>query len=325
MKIKKFVLGSLLVYSNILMAKQPEKIDGQANVETLADGNVRDGVPDAKTLKSLVERTKKNMIPLSSGTFQMGDWGALVNAGQLPYDGSPDSKPLHDVSLTGFAMSKFPVTYAEFDLFVAAMGLPRVNQSTFYLRFRKSNNPVGVSWQGAKDYCQWIGKLSGLPVDLPTEAQWEYAARSKGKRYLYPTDDGTRDDGRNVPSYEQKKAAGGLVEVGKFPPNPAGFHDFGAGTHEWTNDWYAADYYEKSPRDNPKGPNEGPGKVVRGDFGNIQMTFQRWYRPVEEETGTWTLRSTTRGGPKREIPYTKYSATSENAFRCVVNQSGPIR
>jgi formylglycine-generating enzyme required for sulfatase activity len=81
-------------------------------------------------------------------------------------------------------MGKFPVTYAEFDLFAAAMGLPRVNQCTFYKRFRKLNNPVGVSWQGAKDYCQWIGKQAGLPIDLPTEAQWEYAARSGGKRNL---------------------------------------------------------------------------------------------------------------------------------------------
>jgi hypothetical protein len=64
--------------------------------------------------------------------------------------------------------------------------------------------------------------------------------------------------------------------------------------------------------------------VVRGNFGNIQMTFQRWQRLVEEETGTWTLRSEQRDGAKRQVPYTKYSATSENAFRCVVNQASKL-
>ena len=310
----------LFVVQPELTAAGRSESSSAAEPETLADGNVRDPVPTSARLNELIAQTKRNMITLPGGAFEMGDWGSQVNSGGLPFDGSPDSKPAHKVELSGYSMSKFPVTYAEFDLYVATKSLPRVNQKTFYRNFRKANNPAGVNWQGAKDYCRWIAKLSGLPVDLPTEAQWEYAARSGGKRNLFPTDDGTKDDGRNVPSYQQREEAGGLTEVGKFPPNPAGFHDFGAGTHEWTNDWYGADYYSKSPRHNPSGPGDGPGRVVRGDFGSLQMTFQRWHRPVEEETGTWTLRSQQRGGPNREIPYTKYSATSENAFRCVVNQ-----
>lgn len=324
MKLNSLILTPAMIaaQATFMVAVHAEPVQTQGT-EILVDGNVRDPVPDSAKLKALVDNTRKKMIGLPGGTFEMGDWGSQVNADGLFFDSSPDSRPLHQVTLSAFSMGKYPVTYAEFDVFVAAMGLPRVNQSTFYRKFRKPNNAVGVSWQGAKDYCQWIGKQAGLPIDLPTEAQWEYAARSGGKRNLYPTDDGTRDDGRNVPSYEQRKAAGGLVEVGKFPPNPAGFHDFGAGIHEWTNDWYGADYYLKSPRDNPTGPVSGPGRVVRGNFGNIQMTFQRWHRPVEEETGTWTLRSEQRGGPKREVPYTKYSATSDHGFRCVINQAAP--
>lgn len=295
-----------------------------ASAETLDDGNQRDAKPSAQELAGVVAKSKKNMIVLPGGTFEMGDWGATVNSGGLPFDTSPDSKPLHKVRLTGFSMGKYPVTYAEFDVFTAAVGLPRINQQTLYKVYRKPNNPAGVSWQGAKSYCEWLGKEAGLPIDLPTEAQWEYAARSGGKRNLYPTDDGTRDDGRNVPTLAQQDAAGGMVEVGSFPPNPAGFHDFGAGIREWTNDWYAADYYALSPLDNPAGPPSGTKRVVRGNFGNIQMVFQRWSRPPVEKTGSWTLYPAERGGPKRQIPYTKYSAANDSAFRCVINRPGTV-
>ena len=319
MFIRSLLLPTALFFVQV-QAQGAAAPDSIPSVETLADGNERDPKPTAERLRALVAASKKNMIRLPGGSFEMGDWGSKVNDGALPYDSSPDSKPLHNVRLTGFLMGKYPVTYAEFDTFTAASGLPRINQEKLFLVMRKPKNPAGVSWQGAKDYCQWLGKQAGLPIDLPTEAQWEYAARSGGKRHLYPTDNGAREDGRNAPSFEQKEQAGGLVEVGSFPPNPAGFHDFGAAIREWTNDWYDAEYYSKSPMDNPKGPAEGQGRVVRGDFGNIQMTFQRWHRSPVEKTGSWTLYSEQRGGPKRQIPDTKYSGDYEGAFRCVVNQ-----
>ena len=82
----------------------------------------------------------------------MGDWGATVNSGGLPFDANLDSKPLHEVRLSDFSMGKYPVTYAEYDLFMASMGLPRINQQKLFLRKRKPKNHAGVSWQGAKDY-----------------------------------------------------------------------------------------------------------------------------------------------------------------------------
>jgi formylglycine-generating enzyme required for sulfatase activity len=96
----------------------------------------------------------------------------------LPYDGDLNSKPLHKVTLDGFSLGKYPVTYAEFDLFAAAQRLPRINQAWMSEKYRKPNNPAGTTWEGAKAYCRWLGMLSGLPFDLPTEAQWEYAVRS---------------------------------------------------------------------------------------------------------------------------------------------------
>jgi len=210
------------------------------------------------------------------------------------------------------------VTYAEFDVFSAAHRIPRANQSRFFLKSRTRNHAALVSWQGAKEYCQWIGKQAGLAMDLPTEAQWEYAARSGGKRNLFPTNNGKEEKGRNFPSYGQHKEDGGRVRVGKFPPNPAGFHDFGV-NGEWVNDWYAADYYANSPVDNPKGPVSGKERVVRGNLGQLVMNMERnGYEPVER-TDTWPLFLNEPRGAEREVPYTKYSGKEYVAFRCVVN------
>lgn len=309
----------LLVASQALAVSQPS-----APVETLADGNLRDARPDAAQLKALVETSRRQMIFLPGGSFEMGDWGAQVNQGGLPFDGEPDSKPLHKVTLAGFSMGKYPVTYAQFDLFTAAAGLPRINQQTVYQRYRKPDNPAGVSWQGAKDYCLWLGQQAKLPVDLATEAQWEYAARSGGKRHLYPTDNGQLEPGRNIATLAQRDAAGGLLAVGSLPPNPAGFHDFGAALREWTGDWYGADYYAVSPASNPTGPASGSERVVRGNFGDTEMTFRRWHRPAGERSGGWTSYSATPGGAKKQVPYTKYSGNADSAFRCVVNRDSAL-
>jgi sulfatase modifying factor 1 len=288
--------------------------------EVLPDGNLRDPAPIAGALAQLVANSKRNLVHFPAGTFDMGDWGPEVNEGGLPFDG-PDSKPVHKVQLDAFSIGKFPVTYAEFDVFTAAHRLPQINQSEFSKRYRKPNNPVGVTWEGARDYCLWLGKLAGRPFDLPTEAQWEYAARSGGKRARYPTDNGEYESGRNLPSYTQMKDAGGLVTVGSFPPNEAGIYYMSAGVLEWASDWYDPHYYEKSPLSNPKGPNQGAARVVRGFFGSGEsaMTFKRWSMISEPKTGTWARYNEESGQITGEIPYTTYSHTEDSAFRCVVN------
>jgi len=290
--------------------------------ETLLDGNLRDPAPSQEILSNLGEQSIKNMVSFSGGTFEMGDWGSEINEGGLPFDGSIDSKPLHKVNLNGFSIGKYPVTYAEFDKFTAALRIPRINQQKVRQKYRKPNNPAGVSWQGAKDYCTWLGKITNRSIDLPTEAQWEYSARSGGKRNVYPTDNGQRDIGRNLPSYEQRQLAGGLVEVSEFPPNPAGIYYMSAGVHEWVNDWYEADYYKNSPLNDPQGPISGMEHVLRGHFGDggSEMTFKRWHWPSKEESGFWTVYAKNPAEKNREIPKTKYSNTADSVFRCAINK-----
>jgi formylglycine-generating enzyme required for sulfatase activity len=293
----------------------------QSEQQILPDGNILDAAPSPKRIADLVSKTRANLIAFDAGTFEMGDWGPEVNKGGLPFDGDFDSKPLHKVRLNAFAIGRFPVTYADFDVFTAALRFPRVNQSSRMQKYRKYNNPVGVTWQGAYDYCQWLGKVAGLSFALPSEAQWEYAARSGGRRARYPTDNGELEEGRNLPDYEQRMSAGGLVPVDGFPPNLAGIYYMSAGVVEWTNDWYDKDYYEHSPAENPRGPSGGAARVTRGFAGSMgsAMTFKRWKYVEEELTGTWTAYSHERGKANRDIPYTKYSAIAEPVFRCVLN------
>lgn len=291
-----------------------------AGAQILPDGNIVDATPTAQEIAELVAKTKKNLVSFDAGTFEMGDWGPEVNEGGLPFDG-PDSKPLHKVRLNHFSIDKFPVTYAEFDVFTAALRLPRINQSDFMRAYRKLDNPAGVSWQGAHDYCEWLSRVSSLSFRLPTEAQWEYAARSAGRRVRYPTDNGALEEGRNLPDFYQRKAAGGLVSIDSFPPNAAGIYYLGAGVVEWTNDWYDEDYYDKSPVENPKGPIVGTKRVVRGHAGSAgsAMTFKRWKQAPKEQFGTWTMYPKDLNAAIREIPYTKYSNNGDPVFRCVLN------
>lgn len=292
--------------------------------ETLPDGNVRDPVPTPDEVNNLLVTTKKNLVFLKSGTFEMGDWGSEVNENGLPFDGTYDSKPLHTVTLSDFQITKFPVTYAEFDVFTAAHRLPRINQSAFAKSYRKPDNPAGVTWQGAKDYCLWLAQLTGQRYDLPTEAQWEYAARSGGMRHIYPTDNGKSEPGRNLPSFEQEKNAGGLVPVSSFPPNKAGVYYMSAGVHEYTNDWYDAQYYEHSPSKDPTGPTSGTYRVLRGHHGNdfSAMTFKRWSDRHPSLKGYWTQYGNATQ-ENRKVPYTQYSNYPDNAFRCVLNEHAP--
>jgi formylglycine-generating enzyme required for sulfatase activity len=129
-----------------------------------------------------------------------------------------------------------------------------------------------VTWQQAKDYCQWLGKESGKKFDLPTEAQWEYAARSRGQYFPFATNNGEYLP-ENVPGKDElDKYTDGFgfpfYPVGKYPQIPLGLYDMGLSGSEWTNDWYASDYYSHSPVNDPQGPAQGtksPAWDIGGD------------------------------------------------------------
>ena len=113
-------------------------------------------------------------------------------------------------------------------------------------------------------------------MDLPTEAQWEYAARNRGQFWVVATDNGKMELGRNARTFDERSAYAkkfGLTRLepslplGAFPPNPLGLYDMMTEGHEWMLDWYDPDYYAKSPEKNPAGPETGARKVLRSSRG----------------------------------------------------------
>ncbi|CDI22807.1 conserved hypothetical protein [Klebsiella pneumoniae subsp. pneumoniae SA1] len=180
---------------------------------------------------------------------------------------------------------------------------------------QKGDYSVGVTWQQAKDYCQWLGKESGKKIDLPTEAQWEYAARSRGQYLPFATNNGNFELGSNIP--EQKKLdeytdgyGFPIYPIGKYPPNPLGLYDMGLSGAEWSNDWYSTDYYSHSPIYDPQGPVKGNEKVLRGYVGGDHQyaltIFRQSSQPVPKFAG--------------RDDYQKFGVSPLFVFRCVINK-----
>lgn len=245
-------------------------------------------------VKALVEKSLKQLSPVRGGGFWLGDFGVLMDdqakqhdmvpgpdaksGDNLPFTSDEDNKPPKWVELDGFSMQQYKVTYGDFDVYVAANALPahppKGDEDGFHRIWQLARTaddvPAGVTWHQAKGYCQWLGKVTGLPFDLPTEAQWEYAAsnRTNSYRHPFPTDTGLLEEGRTHPTFEQKKqligARGALYPIGRFAPSPLGLHDLVGNGFEWMNDWYAADAYQHGPAKNPQGPSAGSEKVLRG-------------------------------------------------------------
>lgn len=274
-------------------------------------------------VQALIQKTKANLVFVKGGTFKMGDFGPVSTPDKMPYAPSrAHATPLHEVELDGFSMSKYKVTYQDFDVYTDAVGKPRIGQLYIDKMDRSvPGTPAGVNWQEAKDYCAWLGKATNLPFDLPTEAQWEYAARSQGKFVAWGTDNGKWDEGRNVANHDQRKqmmpgvSSPVVYPVGKFPPNPLGLYDMAGNGQDWVNDWFAEDYYEHSPRKNPQGPATGVEKVLRGredDYAS-SVTMYRQKRAPQ--------RAVLKDSDTGEALSDRWAKTG---FRCVVNSTAKV-
>ena len=230
-----------------------------------------------KDIQDLIKQTIGELVFVKGGTFMMGDVGNYVThasyisgdykltspntkgAVHMPWTFDKDNKPPVKVTLTGYSMDKYELTYGEYDVFTEATGRPLIVKWHLGQKVRGPRHPAAVDWYGAKAYCQWIGKVTGLPFDLPTEAQWEYAARSRGKPVGYATDTGLIDKPRNY-----GKFTGFPYPVGLFPPNQLGMYDMSGNVAEWVNDWYAPGYADLANKVDPTGPASGTKKVSRG-------------------------------------------------------------
>jgi formylglycine-generating enzyme required for sulfatase activity len=185
----------------------------------------------------------------------------LVPAGEFTMGSNEyvDEKPPHRVHLDAFHIDKYETTNALYERFMratnrAAPGL--WSNASFNI---PSQPVVGMSWNDADAYCRWAGKR------LPTEAEWEKAARgTDGRKYPW----GEQWDASRVNSTESK--LGKTAPVGSYASgvSPYGVHDMAGNAWEWVADWYNKDYYQRSPDRNPKGPDSGERRVLRGGSWN---------------------------------------------------------
>ena len=287
-------------------------------------------------LNNFIKDIKTNLVFVEGGDFEMGDFGEKLHGGQIdPY---PDSKPLHRVELTSYSMSKFKISNSDFDFYILYNYLSKRTVTKAYKKMWSDFNstpqtPAQIDWYEAADYCAWLGKMTGLPFSLPTEAQWEYAARSRGQFMVLPTNTGKadiefhsggKDRGRNIStSYDRKlfarKNGTHLEELSNvpgdaFPPNPLGIYDMAGNGFEWVSDWYDPDYYKNSPTKDPQGP-EKPEFEYKGKGYQKVMRSSNSYNGITGSTVGRTHRSPR--VPEDSIP------PSQTA-RCVVNSSEPI-
>jgi formylglycine-generating enzyme required for sulfatase activity len=189
------------------------------------------------------------MVRVPAGWFHMGSDAGL-----------DCERPRHRVWVDGFEMAATQVTHRDFAGYLSATGAvppPYFDDPAF-------SNPeqpvVAVSWLEAVAYSEWLSATTGRPFRLPTEAEWERAARAGLDDRLYPWGD---EPPSSRPRYASQWKAG-PEPVGRSEPNAYGLYEMCENVHEWCSDWFDASYYRNSPERNPQGPEKGSRRASRG-------------------------------------------------------------
>jgi len=174
--------------------------------------------------------------------------------------GRDDEKPVHRVWVDSFELAAYQVTNAEYQFFLSATHAAAAS-CCMDPNFNHPQMPaVAVSWNEAMAYCQWLSGVTGKAYRLPTEAEWECAARGGAEGSAYPWGDSPPE---SLPDYANRWK-NGPESVGRYAPNAYGLFNVGDNVHEWCADWYDASYYRYSPERNPQGPADGARKASRG-------------------------------------------------------------
>ena len=304
-----------------------------------------------KAVEKILQKTAENMVFVKGGTFMMGDSG---DGKEIEYFGATEEQyAVKNITLDSYSINKYETTWGELMIYVKDTGryeyfrevntredhpyiaVDDITSPNYFKRAARAPN-----WYEAEGYCLWLAEKTGLPYALPTEAQWEYAARSRGERVRYATHDGmtlvlddylyqeylTSDPATKervyVKAYDPlalpKGNAYGLTVseyewysrvVGSYPPNKLGVHDMSGNVQEWVRDWYEKDHYKKMDEVNPQGPSEP----------------KEWYETYDKELipekvkRDWVNSGTIHGRKGSDVE------DWSNGFRCALNSREPIR
>jgi formylglycine-generating enzyme required for sulfatase activity len=231
------------------------------------------------------EREKENWIWLEGGTFWMGAQSWDPKGRNYDQEADEDEEPVRRVKMKGFYLQKYPVTVEEYGRFVEAGGYTEEkwwkaggfgtveSPDEWPDQQKQPNWPVtGVSWYEANAYCAWRSAESGFEVRLPTEAEWERAARGRESQRFPWGEQPALDRSRANCGY--KNSPGRPTPVGLYPlgASSEGVCDLLGTVWEWVSDWYA-DTYDKNSLVDPQGPVTGILKVLRGGSWNFYPQY----------------------------------------------------
>ena len=219
-----------------------------------------------------LEQIAGSMVFIKGGCFSMGN----------TFDGGDkDEKPVHKVCVDNYYLGKYEVTNRQFAVFLNDVNKRNVNRELWFTINEKEHcyisgdigdyritpgyedHPVAcVSWHGATEFVEWVSKETGDNYRLPTEAEWEYAARSGGGQEKWS---GTSHESKiGEYAWYTDNSGDKTHPVGKKKPNAFGLYDMSGNIWEWVQDWHEDSYYKKSPVNNPGGPLKSTNRVVRG-------------------------------------------------------------
>jgi formylglycine-generating enzyme required for sulfatase activity len=237
-----------------LLVKEVKKVITAAVVKEISQ-IVPQKIKDTGNGTAINEVDGGELVWIAAGKFLRGS---------KPGVGASDEWPQREIELDGYWIYKYPVTLGQFKQYIAATGkkmpeMPWGQGMMLNKTVTEDKYPVLLSWYEAEEYSKWAAAM------LPTEAQWEKAARgTDGREYPWGNQwDPTKAVGmeRTMESFMQ-----GMFSVGSSPTgvSPFGVNDMAGNTWEWVRDWYSHEYYKTSPDKNPTGPEKGVNKVLRG-------------------------------------------------------------
>jgi sulfatase modifying factor 1 len=235
--------------------------------------------PTKENIKTISDPTTgMQFVFVKGGCYQMGSVEINSRTGKPTF-------PAHQVCLSDFYMGKYEVTQSQWE---KVMG----NNPS---RFKKCGPdcPVeSVSWNDAQEFIKKLNAQSGKHYRLPTEAEWEYAAKSGGKDEKWA---GTSDKSTlSKYAWYDKNSSESTHKVGLKKANGLGLYDMSGNVEEWCQDWYSEAYYDDSPKDNPPGPDNGEKRVTRGGAWPLEDTAaearSRWETEPDKQSSVFGLR-----------------------------------
>ena len=232
-----------------------DRIEG---VNTAASGHASDAID----LSARVGASEPRMVAIPEGWFLMGS-----------ETGQENERPVHRVWVDAFELAECQVTNAEYAKFLAATK-HRAPLHWNDANFSQAEQPVvAASWFDAVAYCEWLSAAggSGRRYRLPTEAEWERAARGGAEQKQFPWGD---EPPQHLADYAARWK-NGPETVGRAERNAYGLCDIGANVHEWCADWFVAEYYGASPERNPQGAAQGLRRSSRGGSWRHQIKVSR--------------------------------------------------